>query len=561
MLATQSPFVQYFDTDGSPLDGGFVYFGVANQNPETSPVAVYWDAAGTQPAAQPIRTVNGYTVRSGSPATIYAAGNYSLTTRNARGAMVVSVANSAATGNDQLLQDQIDAIHNPASPTEGAALVGFSHANAYAGGVGLALQAFVNVKNAPYNAKGDGVTDDTAAIQAAINTGRSLVFPEGTYSCTALTQTANSQQFVGIGNAILRRRGGAAPVLTASGRALVFSNLVFRGDFAGSGDCLVTSGDNIVLDHCASWTNTGYALWAKGNGTRIIGTGDIYYSPDAAGAAIAIGVTGTNTLYAQIMGIATSTSAVGIKYFDHGASGISNCQLNTVDMTSGAAYVSNCRIVGNYIAKKSFNIIEGCTISGNVTLGDGVTSLSGIGFGALVFVQAGSTMTINTNIRDSVLNLEQIETSGVTVVDNLTGTATDVGNTIYTGERTYTPSWMAASVNPTLGNGTLVGKYTRTGRTVTDQITLTIGSTTANGTGEYTFTLSHQPKSSTKYSGAGVITDVGANLYVVTSRTKSDGTKNMAVFSNGVGTGVQQNSPMTWATGDTMEVTVNYPVI
>ena len=50
----------------------------------------------------------------------------------------------------------------------------------------------LNVKNAPYNAKGDGVTDDTIAIQTAVNDafvqgggstglGAKIFFPEGTY--------------------------------------------------------------------------------------------------------------------------------------------------------------------------------------------------------------------------------------------------------------------------------------------------------------------------------------------------------------------------------------------
>ena len=50
MLATQPPFGQYFDTNGTPLDNGAIYFGTANVNPLASPVAVYWDAAGTMPA-------------------------------------------------------------------------------------------------------------------------------------------------------------------------------------------------------------------------------------------------------------------------------------------------------------------------------------------------------------------------------------------------------------------------------------------------------------------------------------------------------------------------------
>lgn len=45
--------------------------------------------------------------------------------------------------------------------------------------------AFVSVKSAPFNAKGDGITDDSAAIQSAINTlagtGIAVWFPGGTY--------------------------------------------------------------------------------------------------------------------------------------------------------------------------------------------------------------------------------------------------------------------------------------------------------------------------------------------------------------------------------------------
>src|SRR4051812_37891689 len=56
--------------------------------------------------------------------------------------------------------------------------------------------ALVSVKAAPYLAKGDGVTDDKAAIQNAINSGNDIYFPNGTYliSGSLSLNTATTQK-------------------------------------------------------------------------------------------------------------------------------------------------------------------------------------------------------------------------------------------------------------------------------------------------------------------------------------------------------------------------------
>lgn len=88
MLPVESPFKTYTGLDGKPLHNGYVYFGQPNQNPLTAPVTVYWDAAGTQPAAQPLRTTNGYIMRAGTPANVFINDAYSELVRDSKGAQI-----------------------------------------------------------------------------------------------------------------------------------------------------------------------------------------------------------------------------------------------------------------------------------------------------------------------------------------------------------------------------------------------------------------------------------------------------------------------------------------
>jgi microcystin-dependent protein len=88
LYPVDQPIPVYFDTDGKPLDAGFVWFGVANQNPESNPFTTYWDSAGTIPTERPLRTVNGYIARNGTPAKVYASGSFSVTVKNSKGSLV-----------------------------------------------------------------------------------------------------------------------------------------------------------------------------------------------------------------------------------------------------------------------------------------------------------------------------------------------------------------------------------------------------------------------------------------------------------------------------------------
>lgn len=107
-LSISQPFPIFTDIDGQPLENGYIWIGTANLNPITNPINVYWDAALTVAAVQPIRTLAGYPSNSGTPARLYANSDYSIQVLDAKGSVVYTSLNdnvssgsaaSNATGN------------------------------------------------------------------------------------------------------------------------------------------------------------------------------------------------------------------------------------------------------------------------------------------------------------------------------------------------------------------------------------------------------------------------------------------------------------------------------
>jgi hypothetical protein len=89
-LSIQPVYPIFTDIDGQPLEDGFVWIGQANLDPQGNPITVYWDAALTIPAGQPIRTRGGYPVNSGTPARLYVNSDYSIRVMNRNGSTVYS---------------------------------------------------------------------------------------------------------------------------------------------------------------------------------------------------------------------------------------------------------------------------------------------------------------------------------------------------------------------------------------------------------------------------------------------------------------------------------------
>ena len=93
-------------------------------------------------------------------------------------------------------------------------------------------QDIVSVKD--FGAKGDGTTDDTTAIQNAINSGKSIYFPDGVYGITAqLNLTVSNIQIYGNGTikflSSFNKTSGNLYAFYVTGNNILFEGLSFDG--------------------------------------------------------------------------------------------------------------------------------------------------------------------------------------------------------------------------------------------------------------------------------------------------------------------------------------------
>ena len=186
MIAASIPYPQVFDTDGLPLENGKVYFGVANLDPRTNPVTVYWDYAGTIDASQPVRTLGGYLARSGAPALLYVGGAHSVAVYDESDTLVWYAPESGQYNTEQRITSDLA---STSSASKGAGMVGYSSSRSYGSGtVGGELKTIGNRLNALSITARDlgcdptGETDCLSLLQGAIDDGYTIDLGYGIYA-------------------------------------------------------------------------------------------------------------------------------------------------------------------------------------------------------------------------------------------------------------------------------------------------------------------------------------------------------------------------------------------
>ena len=111
------------------------------------------------------------------------------------------------------------------------------------------LQDVVSVKD--FGAVGDGVTDDTAAIQAAItgSSSKTLFFPPGQYKITSTLNLLDNTQYLGSQNSFLNFTVSEFGLkLPASASNIEITGLTIQGPFArGIGNDIGNTASNIKI--------------------------------------------------------------------------------------------------------------------------------------------------------------------------------------------------------------------------------------------------------------------------------------------------------------------------
>ena len=133
----------------------------------------------------------------------------------------------------------------------------------------------------------------------------------------------------------------------------------------------------------------------------------------------------------------------------------------------------------------------------------------------------------------TIIVSDAVGPTGPTGATGLTGPTGATGATGATGSTgvfstgawtTYTPTWTASTTNPTIGNGTLQGRYIELGSAVFGEIRIVAGSTTNRGSGTYAISL---PFSSIGYNhqpiGQVTIRDTSASIIFVGTAVITEG--------------------------------------
>lgn len=125
---------------------------------------------------------------------------------------------------------------------------------------------------------------------------------------------------------------------------------------------------------------------------------------------------------------------------------------------------------------------------------------------------------------------------------------------------TYTPTWTATTSNPSIGDGTLAGRYKAIGKTVAFNIRVMMGTTTTYGSGNWQFGLPINSQSGTNVVVPTTYLNDGVGWYYgIANNGYLGGTSNITpLYGSTTVTPITPTNPFTWGSNDTIAINGTY---
>jgi hypothetical protein len=413
------------------------------------------------------------------------------------------------------------------------------------------------VSPAWWGATGDGSTDDTTALQAAITAASAghVIIPIGTHLISTKLSVQSYTRISGHGYGSVIKKAANIDMFQLGVRTEI-DNLRIDGagaSYTGRGILMTTGGgtdgrrnihDCWIFDtesYCIEFTESGAAFQSIVAHNQM----DTYNYETYAVKLPDTDANGPCTL------IGNFTNGPGVNI-------------------GGAA---GCNMIGNTFGQGPFSVLGPWTVP-PITMNDDCFKVLAVGntFETTQSVTLkGSRSTYTGNVFNGGYTIGAdstfIHVAGATGTAAVTAYDTDnsasVTNEIYSLEHTYTPTWTGSSSNPAIGDGTITGAWQRNGLTVTVRIYVLMGSTTTYGTGTWRWSLpTGVPTPSGVLApsfvcGTALMTDSGGGV-TYGGMAFYNGTAFEVYDAVGGGGPVTNLAPFTWASGDSMHITMTY---
>lgn len=458
---------------------------------------------------------------------------------------------------------------------------------------------YLNAKD--YGAAGDGVADDTTALNAFLTACRTEkkpgFIPAGTYLTSAALDISgvelegvlggfeNSEGTIIQGDdshVVLNQAQSNVQNITYSIKNIRIKNGTVGLKMAYAVHCRI---ENVFITDCVDGVYLGDAalagpLWCNFKNCRVVVSDtalkinglawananifdSCFFKGDVAGGTVTAG--GLGALANQFLNTEFAGNGRGIVL-----------GLNKSTTFDNAYFES----LGPSIVIDGFTL--GMTINGCVFASvrndnaDGVPAFIWHKAGTARFsVEGGwiylSSATVHDNLR--LLSSDIPNTCFLTMFDapirevfaagfQLFDTGLPTRDFVISFSDSYTPVWTTTGTAPDIGDGTLSGRYSLNGRICTVQFELVAGSTTTFGTGQFQLSLPFPvANAGQRAQGMARIFESGVGQYVALVEAGAN-SSTMVFYPTTTNTApVNANTPMVWSSGDSLRGTITYQIL